>query len=185
MRCATRRTDAPGSASRMKASSLVHACENPWATVRMAQLCSVIRQLPSGSRSASARYPSSSRMAVSAATCSSKGRWAVFGSAPATRRWRRCSKSSSTWLAPGTAEVPEELGREVAVALRVERLGGRGQLVDVAWAAAPRSLGHFVVMREEPVLFEMGQLQPDGGGGERRARPPRRRRRGGPGASAG
>ncbi len=48
MRWATRRTVAPGSASRMKASSLVQACENPWATVRMAQLCSVIRQLPSG-----------------------------------------------------------------------------------------------------------------------------------------
>ena len=31
----------------MNASSLEHACENPWATVRMAQLCSVIRQLPS------------------------------------------------------------------------------------------------------------------------------------------
>ena len=31
----------------MKASSLVQACENPWATVRMAQLCSVMRQLPS------------------------------------------------------------------------------------------------------------------------------------------
>ena len=39
----------------MKASSLVHAWENPWATVRMAQLCSVMRQLPSGSLSASAR----------------------------------------------------------------------------------------------------------------------------------
>ena len=47
MRCATRRTDAPGTASRMQASSLVHAWENPWATVRMAQLCSVMRQLPS------------------------------------------------------------------------------------------------------------------------------------------
>jgi hypothetical protein len=35
----------------MKASSLVQACENPWATVRMAQLCSVMRQLqPDGSR---------------------------------------------------------------------------------------------------------------------------------------
>ena len=39
----------------MKANSLVQACEKPWATVRMAQLCSVIRQLPSGSRYASAR----------------------------------------------------------------------------------------------------------------------------------
>ncbi len=39
----------------MNESSLEQACENPWATVRMAQLCSVMRQLPSSSRSASAR----------------------------------------------------------------------------------------------------------------------------------
>ena len=35
--------------------SLEQAWEKPWATVRMAQLCSVMRQLPSGSFSASAR----------------------------------------------------------------------------------------------------------------------------------
>ena len=38
------------------------------------------------------------------------------------------------------AEIAEELGREVAVALGVERLGRRGQLVDVARPAAPRAL---------------------------------------------
>jgi len=39
MRCATRSTRAPGSASRMNESSLEQAWENPWATVKMAQLC--------------------------------------------------------------------------------------------------------------------------------------------------
>ena len=44
-----RSTVAPGKASRMKESSLEHAWENPWATVRMAQLCSVMRRLASRS----------------------------------------------------------------------------------------------------------------------------------------
>ena len=48
-------TTAPGKASRMNESSLEQACENPWATVRMAQLCSVTSQLPSGCSVASAR----------------------------------------------------------------------------------------------------------------------------------
>ncbi len=68
---------------------------------------------------------------------------------------------------PGAAEVAEELGRQVAVALRVERLGGRRQLVDVAGPPAAGALGHLVAVGEQPVLLEAGQLEPDGGGGER------------------
>src|SRR5258708_39357770 len=44
------------------------------------------------------------------------------------------------------AEVAEQLRREVAVAFRVERLGRRGQLVDVARAPPPGPFSHLVAM---------------------------------------
>ncbi len=69
----------------------------------------------------------------------------------------------------GPAEIAEELGGEVPVALGVERLGGRGQLVDVARPAAARPGRDLVAVRQQPVLFEPRQLEPDGrrGQGER------------------
>ena len=53
--CETRSTVAPGRTSRRKLSSVVQAC--PWrrATARIAQLCSVMRKVPSSRRSKSAR----------------------------------------------------------------------------------------------------------------------------------
>ena len=68
-----------------------------------------------------------------------------------------------------SAQVAEELGGEVAVALRIEGLGRRRQLVDVAGPAPTRRLAELVVVREEPVVLEVGQLQPDGGGVRARA----------------
>ena len=69
---------------------------------------------------------------------------------------------------PRAAQVAEELGREVPVALGVERLGRRRQLVDVARPAplGPSGMGGLVVVRQQPVLLEPGQLQADGRRGE-------------------
>ena len=147
----------------MKASSLVHACENPWATVRMAQLCSVMRQLPSGSRLRLGQ------VAVLVEDGGQRGDLLVEGEVGGAGE-RAGDAAPATLLEElvdlagvGPAEVPEQLGREVAVALRVERLGRRRQLVDVAGPASPGSLGHLVVVHEQAVLLEARQLQADGG----------------------
>ena len=109
-------------------------------------------------------------MAVSAATCSSKGR-------SAGARQRAGDPALAALLEElvhlggvRSAEVPEQLGGEVAVALGVERLGGRGQLVDVARPAPPRPSGDLVAVVEQPVLFEPGQLLADGGRRQRERR---------------
>ena len=67
----------------------------------------------------------------------------------------------------GSAQVPEQLGREVAVALGVERLGRRRQLVDVSGPAPARPSGDLVAVDEQAVLLESRQLQTDGGRGQR------------------
>ena len=122
----------------MNASSLVHACEKPWATVRMAQLCSVMRQLPSG------EPLRLGQVAVLVEDRGQRGDLLVEGEVR-----RPGQRAGDPPLAPlleelvdlaraRSAQVAEELGREVAVALRVERLGRRGQLVDVAGPAPAR-----------------------------------------------
>ena len=52
------------------------------------------------------------------------------------------------------AQIPEQLGGEVAVALGVEGLGRRGQLVDVAGPSPAGALGDLVVVGQQAVLFE-------------------------------
>ena len=104
---------------------------------------------------------------MSAATCSSKGRFAGAGEGVGHPALTALLEELVDLGAVGTAEVAEQLGREVAVPLGVESLGRRSQLVDVS-GPAPTGLRWLdIVVLEQPVFFEAAQLLADGGRGER------------------
>ena len=161
----------------------------PVATARIAQLCSTIRQLPSGSRFASARYPSSSRMR-SAPHLLVEGQARQPGSAPATRRRRRCSKSRRP-PRPGRRGTPAARSPDPRSAWG--RATRRPESARYAPGTAPTARpGSSSRCTSSPSSSSRDELLADGGLREPEARPPPRpsgprrfirlRRRGGVGA---
>ena len=66
----------------------------------------------------------------------------------------------------GTAQVPEQFGGEIAVALGVERFGRRRERVAVRWPAPAGSAGGGFGAHEQSIFFQVDELEADGGGSE-------------------
>ena len=126
MRWATRSTRAPGSASRMKAISLEQACRNPLATDRMAQLCSVMRQPPS------VELLHVGQVAVLVEDAGELGHLLVEGQAgqpglgPGQPPLAALLEELGHLGAVGAAEIAEQFGGQVAVALGEQPFGALG-----------------------------------------------------------
>ncbi len=125
----------------MNESSLEHAWEKPCATVRMAQLCSTMSQLPSSCSVGIGQVAVLVQDGGERRHLLVEGEVGQPGAGTVDPALAASLEELVDLLAVGTAQIAEQLGGEIAVALGVQGLGGGGERVVVRRPAPALRVG--------------------------------------------